>query len=202
MDAFGWKAGFRTPFIFFGLVIPALAITIAAESAHAGLILDSSLLYYSTTVPGSTTDTVGKTFGGFSVSGTIDKAFHVGWTLDVTNFSDNPGSGATTLSGMEMGPRFGVYFGKSRALELAVAWLASSNGTYAAAGGSAESWSGMGFQGELGYAPEITEIVHVGFKLVYAMNLYSKKTDSANTTSNVSYTRTDILPTLYISLRY
>lgn len=177
-------------------------ICLMATSAQAGLIIENSLLYSSSALTTSSASTSSKLFGNISVGATIPKDYQVGWNVNYLSRSDNPGSGATTLSGTEMGPRFGIFIGKQQTFSVAVVWHAIASATYTASGGSAESLSGSGFQGELGYAPQISNHLFAGFKLIYNSVSYSKKTDSSNLTSSVSYSQSGVLPVLYLSWRF
>lgn len=174
----------------------------SATPACAGLIIENNALYYSSGLNSGVDGLSSKLFGSISVGASMAPRFQVGWNINYVNRSDNPGTGAVTLTGTEMGPRFGVFLGKSQSFGLAVAWHAIASATYTPNGAPAESWQGSGFQGELGYAPQITNHLFAGFKLIYDSVTYSKKTDANNLTSSVSYTQSGIIPALYLSWRF
>lgn len=175
--------------------------TIGMSSAHAGLIIDSNLAYYNTALNTTGSATSTRMMGNISMGATFSTLYEVGWSVNYINRMDNSGSGATTLNGTEMGPRFGLLFGRNQMFNVAVTWLALANSTYMPAGGSALALQGMGYEVEAGAALPLSRHVLLGMKLIYDAETYSKATDSANTTSNVSYASSAFMPALYLSWR-
>lgn len=179
----------------------AWGFTLGITSAHAGLIVDSNLAYYSTSLATGSSASSSRLLGNISMGATFSTWYEVGWSVNLIDRSDNAGAGATTLSGSEMGPRLGVLFGNNQMFNLAVTWLALANGTYTPAGGSALSLQGMGYELEAGAALPLSKHFMLGLKLIYDAESYTKATASNNTTSNVSYSSSAFMPALYLSCR-
>ena len=186
------------------IVLAAVACSqLHVGRAHAELILDSSLSYISDSMKSTTTDSSSKMLGSLAMGATFSKGLSVGWNFGYATFSNVQADSTTKkLGGTLMGPRFGYFFGKGEDLSVAFTWLAIANGTYSATGSSDEKWQGSGYQFELGYAPLALKSARVGVKIIYTALSYSSKTDSANTTSTVSYSAGGITPALAVSMRF
>lgn len=191
--ALSWIALFGAFFIW--------GFTLGIRSARAGLVVDSNLAYYTSALNTGTDATSSRMLGNISVGATFSTRFEVGWSVNYIDRSDNAGLGATTLAGTEMGPRFGMFFGPNDIFNVAFTWLALADATYTPAGSSAYSLQGMGYEAEIGAALPLTRHFRLGMKVLYDAESYSKSTNAANTTSEVSYASSALMPALYLSWR-
>ncbi len=192
--AAGWSALFGL-FFFWGFVV-------GISSARAGLIIEDNLLYFNSSLAASGSSSTSRLLGNIAVGATIPAEYQIGWSVNYISRSDGSGGGTSTLSGTEMGPRFGIFLGKQQWFSLAVVWHPLAKATYTPAGGTAQSLSGTGYEAELGFAPQVGKHLFAGMKLVYDHASYSQSTDASSVTSNVSYSLSSFLPTLYLSWRF
>jgi hypothetical protein len=171
-------------------------------AAHAGLIIENNLAYMSSALTTGSSDSSTKYLGSLAFGATVPSSFQVGWNINLVSHADSTSLGSTSLSGTEMGPRFGWFIGKNQWFSLAASYHPLVSATYTPAGGSAEKWSGSGYELEAGFAPQVGKHLYAGIKILYDHAGYSSRTDSANATSDISYSYNSILPALYLSWRF
>ena len=181
----------------------SLVMLVSAPDAHAGLIIDNNLSYSNASVKSSDTDSSTQIMAVTSVGASFTNNLQVGWSFGY--LSSSMGQGASTtkgLSGTVMGPRFGLFIGKSKNWNLAATWIATGSATYTSTGSTEEKWSGSGYCFEAGYGPEVAKNTTVGIKALYTAVNFSSSTNTSNTTSTVSYTFGGLTPALYLSFRF
>ena len=184
-------------------IVAGLAMLASAPLAHAGLIIDSNLSYANTSVKSSDTDSSTQIMVVTAIGASFTNNLQVGWSFGYLNSSMGQGASTTkSLSGTLMGPRFGLFIGKSQNWSLAATWLALANSTYTATGATEEKWQGSGYCFEAGYGPEVAKNTTVGIKILYTAVSFSSSTNTSNTTSSVSYSFGGMTPALYLSFRF
>ncbi len=106
--------------------------------------------------------------------------------------------GTAKISGLEMGPRLGVFLDKSRWWAFTATYLPVHSATYTSDTGTVSKLTGSGYEFELCFAPQVFKNLSPGVSLLYHLGSYSSSTDSSNTTSNVSYSRSGFTPSVYL----
>jgi hypothetical protein len=182
-----------------GLILGSLLIS---TPAFADLLFDQELIYFNSALTGSSTDSSALFLGSFSVGATFYKDMVIGWTVNSMSRSSASGGATSSLSGIEMGPRIGVFINKAQTMDLTFTYLPLVNMTHTASDGTTGAWQGTGIQAELGFMPQITNSLFAGFKLMYHSMSFSKSTNSANLTSEVSYSQSNIIPVIAMSWRF
>jgi hypothetical protein len=181
----------------------SILFLLSALPAQAGLLLDQNLFYYTNAMNTSATESYQHYHVSMSVSASIPKDYFLGWKS--TFFSDTQQGSAGTMkvaSGLEMGPRAGMYFTKSHWTSVAVTYLPIHKATYTSDTGTVSTLSGSGFEFELAFHPDVTTVLCPGFSLLYHLGSYSSSTSSTNTISDVSYTRNGFYPSIYLHWKF
>ncbi len=132
------------------------------------------------------------------IGASIPKLWFIGWKSTLFADSTKDSAGEAKVSGLEMGPRAGVFLGKSRWWSFTTTYLPVHTAKHTSSAGVESKLSGSGFEFELTFAPEVFKNLSPGVSLLYHLGSYSSSTDSANTTSNVSYSRSGITPSIYL----
>lgn len=171
------------------------------KPCSAGLLIDNSFIYYSNSFKSTALATHSRIFDNVFIGATFGKPFFIGWNLNYLSSSDVSPSGTQKLSGLEMGPKLGLFLGKARVFNFALGIHPLVTLTHTPESGSVEKLRGTGVSAELGFTPQIAKGIWAGLKLLYRMTSIGERIDANNVTSNVSYSRTEILPTLYLSFR-
>ena len=133
---------------------------------------------------------------------TFGNGYFIGWNINYVTRANAINGTTTDLSGYEMGPKIGMFVNKSETLSLALGINPLVKASATLADGSSESWSGFGFQGEIGYAPQISKHTWIGIKLIVDDASFSSSTSSSNATSSIGYSSFTVVPTIYISWRF
>jgi hypothetical protein len=181
-------------------LIPALLISFFffAPSARAGLIIDNHLFYASSAMKTTDNETNSRYTTSVFIGASIPKLWFIGWKSTLFADSTKDSAGEAKVSGLEMGPRAGVFLGKSRWWSFTTTYLPVHTAKHTSSAGVESKLSGSGFEFELTFAPEVFKNLSPGVSLLYHLGSYSSSTDSANTTSNVSYSRSGITPSIYL----
>jgi hypothetical protein len=178
------------------------AALLLPHQAVAGLILDNHLFYFTNSLKAGNTDSYQQYHASISIGASIPKIYFLGWKSTYFSESQAGTAGTMTASGLEMGPRLGVFIGKARNFSFSTTYLPVNTASYTSAGGVSAKLSGTAFQFELCFAPEISKYLSPGFSLLYHLGSYSSSTDSGNTTSTVSYSRNGFRPSVYLHWKF
>lgn len=173
-------------------------ILILGSTAQAGLYFDQSLGYYTNSISTSGSDSMSHYHASFALSSRMSKDFFLGWKTTYYNESQASATGTAKMNGLELGPRLGMFFGKSHWMSFNIAYLPLHSATYTSATGVASKMSGSGYDFELAFHPDAFRSLSPGFSLMYHMGTYSSSTDASNLTTTVSYKRNGFYPSLYL----
>ena len=184
------------------LATGACMAALTSSTAHAGLILDSNLLYRNSSTKTTTTEST----SNYSVSGfigaSIPKAYFIGWKTTLFKDTLTTANGSPAIHGLEMGPRLGVFFGKEHWTSLSATYLPVHSGTYVNSAGNSYSLTGTGYELEFTFAPLVFANLSPGFSLLYHLGSYSSQTDPSNNTTQVSYTRNGFYPSFFLHFEF
>ncbi len=173
--------------------------------ASAGISVGLSGLYISDEFTTATTASNSKTLINGNLLFSIDnkERFYTGFHAHQMTFEETSVSGSTTtknsLTSLDMGPYVLAYIDRKKIFSLGLGYNLLVNGTYTH-GTVNETLTGTSLMGSLSASPEIGKELYLGFDLNYIKVDYVKSTVSS-TTSDVSYSRTFILPTISILWR-
>ncbi len=187
--------------------LPTLALiaALACPSASAVMpVFDINLFYFTDTMAYSSSPAYKRTFYDLMVGFPVTKkrSFIVGWNYDSLSFSDDDGTGPTTLAVTDMGPKFVYYINKDRTWVLGFTYNLITKGTYSPNGGTATELRGSSMRFEAGYTPMMWENVFIGAKLVYYKATFAEEITNNTTLEQVSYGRTAIYPAFAITVRW
>lgn len=171
------------------------------QRAEAGLVFDQSGIYFLSSLDATAASSGGLLFGHAMLGATIPKIWFIGWSVNYFTRTVEFSGASDSLNVLELGPKFGLYIGKSRAWSLAATINPFVNATYTPSGGSAQSLGGLSFSGELSFAPQVAKNLYAGFKVIYHYSSYSESTVGSTTTS-VSYSLSTLLPMIHLSWRF
>ena len=169
-----------------------------AYPTQAGLIFDNHLFYSNVGTKTTHTESQSRYGVSFFLGASIPKLYFIGWKTTVFSDSMVDSVGTAKTSGLEMGPRFGIFFDKSRWWALTATYLPVHSATYTSDTGTVSKLTGSGYELELCFAPQVFKNLSPGVSLLYHLGSYSSSTDAANTTSTVSYSRTGFTPSVYL----
>jgi hypothetical protein len=175
---------------------------LAPSSASAGLFIEESFFHDLNSVTSSGADAYSRIFNSLFAGSTFGKSFFLGWNVNYSTRKNELNGSTSQLSGLEMGPRVGMFVNKSETLSIAVGVNPLVKATSTLTSGAVETWNGLGLQGEVTYAAPVKGSLWIGLKLVYNSVSYSQRTDASNVTSAISYTSSTIIPAAYFSFRF
>lgn len=189
----------------FSTLVALLFGLLSAPQARAIMpVFDINVFYLTDAMTHSTESAFARTFYdimvGFPV--TRKKSFIVGWNYSIMSYSDDTGSGATTLSISDMGPKFAWYFDKERTWVIAGTYNLITKGTYGPAGGTSTELRGTSLRVEAGYTPQMWTNVFIGAKLIYYKATFNEEITANTALEQVSYGRTSIYPALSMTIRW
>lgn len=188
--------------------LPTFALTAAllcSRPAQAVMpVFDINLFYFSDTMAYSQSPQYGRTFYDFMVGFPVTKkkSFIVGWNYDGMSFTDNDGTGATTLTITDMGPKFVYYVDKDRTWVLGFTYNLITKGAYTPNGGTQTELRGSSMRFEAGYTPMMWENVFIGAKIVYYKATFAEEITNETSLEQVSYGRTAIYPAFALTVRW
>jgi hypothetical protein len=186
----------------FGLVASVLGVGTGATLAQAGFMLENSFFYDMNGITSTTTDSHSRAFESLFIGSSFGKGFFIGWNTNYSTRSQTLGTSGSTLTGIEMGPKIGSFIDAAGNFLIAFGINPLVRSTYTPVGGSPETWSGIGYQGELAYSSSIGSHSWIGIKVVYDSIMFSGKTNSSNLNSVINYSSPTISPSFYYSLRF
>lgn len=131
----------------------------------------------------------------------LDRAdrFMLGWSMIGGTFSDTVSGTATTVTTSDNGPTILWNMTKSKIWTLSYTYGMSSKSSYTS-GATTEAWEGTSSLIELGYAPPISETMSLGLRIGSYQTTATKKIVTT-TITDISYTRTMLVPMIYFSWR-
>ena len=163
-------------------------------------MIENSFFYHLGSVESS--DSHSRFFDSFFIGSTFGKGYFLGWNTNYSAKGAKVGAETIALTGYEMGPKFGKLLNKTQTLSIAVVLNPLVRSTATLSNGAIESWSGLGAQGEITYAPQVGKSTWFGIKIIFDYVIFNQKTDSGNTTSTMNAPSPSIMPTLYLGWRF
>lgn len=170
---------------------------------HAALFLDSNALYYSdglsTTTASSSSNIFFDGYAGFSVD--KKSRFQLGWSYGLQKLTTS-GSSTASYATTQTGPKFVFYIDKRREWSLSGTYNIISNATSTIDGGTEETWRGRSFKFDLGYTLWLSDYFGLGLRVNYLLAQYSEMLVGGTTYSTITYSRTNIYPSLYFGISF
>ncbi|MBS1983756.1 MAG: hypothetical protein JST16_06250 [Bdellovibrionales bacterium] len=174
--------------------------------ARAGFLMEGEGTYGLSKLKSSTESSATNAYGGFFAGASVGKkpAYVIGFRFNYLQqaFSSLDASSKSSFSAVEWGPQLGIVMGKSQSWYLDASYHPYVRGSVSENGTSLGNVSGWGYQASLAYAPQITESVRLGLKLVYhAANLSSLITP-ASAEEKVKFSSSEVMPVLFLSMLF
>lgn len=177
-----------------------------ADSAWAGLVLESSGIYGLSNVKLESTYASTNYFAGIFAGATMSKqpSYLIGFRVDkfAQNVSATGGTVSGNLSGLDYGAHVGIILGKAKALHIGGAYFPYITGTASENGTSLGTYYGTGYQAEVAFAPHVARSTFLGGKLAYRVLSVKRVIDSGEESQTVSYSASTLIPTIFISVRF
>lgn len=178
----------------------------AAHSARAGLVLESSGIYGLSSVKLESAYSASNYFAGLFAGATMSKApnYLIGFRVDkfAQNISATGGTATGKLSGLDYGAHVGIILGKAKALHIGGSYFPYVTGTASENGTSIGTYYGTGYQAEIAFAPHVARATFLGGKLAYRAIAVKRVISTGDESQTVSYSATNIIPTIFISIRF
>lgn len=187
---------------FKALVQASMAFLIfSSSSALAGVAVGMSGLYLSDEFVTSSTASNSKTLINGNLLFSVDnkERLYVGFHGHQLTFEEKISTTTTSLTSLDMGPYIMAYLDKRRFYYVGFGYNLLVKGTYTS-GTSNQELEGTSLMGTLGVSPEVGKNFYLGFDLNYVKTDYTKST-TGSAVSDVSYSRTFILPTVTLLWR-
>ncbi len=130
------------------------------------------------------------------------KTLFAGFHYDQISFTDQAtASSEYSLSSQDMGLMGMWIMDKAGTYSLTLGYNLIQTGSLSMTGSTDADLSGSAYWGSLGITPQLGNSIYAGIKLLYYQANYTKKT-VGSTFTDVSYSRTFMLPIFSISFRY
>ena len=171
---------------------------LALTPAQAGLIIDNHLSFLDSRSSTVSSESYSKYNLSLSVGASIPKIYFLGWKTTTHADWQKGSAGTAKITGLEMGPRFGVFLTKNKWTSFTTTYLPVYSATQTTDTGTVTKLSGSGFEFELTFAPEVFKHLSPGISLLYHLGGYSTATASGGTSSTVSYSRNLFIPSIYL----
>lgn len=178
-----------------------LSILLVASRAYAGLFGELNLFYNTDTFATDTTSTSSKTFYALDIYANLESKHYLfaGFHVDQVNLQESPSGTQTSFSSQNMGPMFLWLIDKRKTYSFAAGYNLVAKGSYNN-GTQTETLAGTGIFATIAAMPEVAENFFIGIKLNYYSLSYPKSTVDT-TTTDVSYSRTLIFPSISMAWR-
>ncbi len=163
-------------------------------------VYDLNLFYDSRALTVSSAETGTKMFIEGSALVDISKNPHmaVGWSYAMYSTSDTTTT-ATTISASDMGPKFTWFMDKKELWSLSLTYNLIGSTTYSS--GSSDTWRGTSIKADVGWGPQLGDNSFLGIKLNYYSATYTENLVGGTSYSQVSYARSFMYPSVFISYR-
>jgi hypothetical protein len=166
--------------------------------ANAGFIIDNHLSFLDSRSNTVSSESYSKYNLSLSVGASIPKIYFLGWKTTTHANWQKGSAGTAKITGLEMGPRFGVFLTKNKWASFTTTYLPVYSATQTTDSGTETKLSGSGFEFEFTFAPEVFKHLSPGISLIYHIGGYSSATNSGGTTSTVNYSRNLFIPSIYL----
>jgi hypothetical protein len=123
----------------------------------------------------------------------------VGWNYGMMSTSDSTTS-TTTLSTSDMGPRVVWVFDRQGAWSLGLTYNLIATASYSGGSGT-DTWRGTTLKADIGWSPQLSEDTYLGIRLNYYSANYTEELAGGTSYSQVSYARSFIYPSVFLSYR-
>ncbi|OQW50420.1 MAG: hypothetical protein A4S09_01105 [Proteobacteria bacterium SG_bin7] len=158
------------------------------------------MFYDSKTLKVSSAETGSKMFIEGSALVDVSKNPHmaVGWAYAIYSSTDATTS-TTTVSSSDMGPKFTWFIDKKEHWSLSLTYNLIGTGTYST--GSSDTWRGTSLKADVGWGPPLGDNSFLGIRLNYYSATYTESLAGGTSYSQVSYARSFIYPSVFVSYR-
>lgn len=177
-----------------------IIIFLKANTSSALGMLDLGGGYISDSFVSTTQNSSNKYFYNVNAFLSINKNWYAGWSYLGFNTTDKVSGTQVALSGYGSGPAVKLIFGKSKVFQLTGTYNILSKGTHTTTS-STETLDGYSYMGQLAVLPEYNDSLRIGVALTYIGCNYSTKTVS-NTQSNISYSKSWIIPSFLMQFSF
>lgn len=181
-----------------------LLFSLFGINAESAVFAEANGLYLTDTFKNSSDASYSKSFYMLDVFANLEnkKKWYAGLHVDQINFSENPTTSTSyTLTSTNLGIMFLYLLDKDGTFSVSAGYSLVANGTYQATGASELKLSGSNYWVTLGVMPQVAENLYMGLRWAYYVVSYNKST-VGSTATDVSYSRTLMMPLLGISWRY
>lgn len=168
--------------------------------SFAGVWGDLTLSYIDDGFVSEETTASNKTYFGLDIMADLDNKaqFYAGFHVHQISLTETADE-TISLTSLDMGPMFMWVIDQKRNFSVTVGYNVIATGTYSD-GSDQFELQGTGFYGAIALMPEIKDRWNVGFKLLYLSESYGRSILD-NEASDISYSRTLILPVIALSYR-
>lgn len=189
--------------MLFRAIVHAIIVTLFfySSSVFAGVAVGLSGLYLTDEFVTTSTASNSKTLINGNLLFSVDnkERLYVGFHGHQMTFEEKISTTTTSLTSLDMGPYIMGYLDKRRFYYVGFGYNLLVKGAYTS-GTSTQELEGTSLMGTLGVSPEVGKNFYLGFDLNYVKTDYTKST-SGSAVSDVSYSRTFILPTVTLLWR-
>ena len=172
-----------------------------ASVAQAGLYGTVDALYTTDAFTTTTNADHSRTYIALDLIANIDNnyKYYAGFHVHQYAFTDTMGTTKSSLSSLDMGPFLKWVIDRKRTFALSLGYNILATGSYNNGSQNAEL-SGTSILASFDITPEVSENLYIGVKFNYLAMSYAKSV-VGSASSDVSYSRTVIFPSLSISWR-
>lgn len=176
-------------------------IFVMASTAQAGLYGSVDALYLTDSFSTASTADHSRTYYALDLIANLDNknTYYAGFHVHQYAFSDTMGTTKSTLSSLDMGPFLKWVIDRKHTYALSLGYNILASGSYNN-GSSTSDLTGTSILASFDITPEVSENLFIGVKFNYYAISYNKSV-TTSTSSDVSYTRNVIFPSLSISWR-
>lgn len=155
------------------------------------------------TLVNSTTTTEQKNLYHIAGLVNVDKKgkLYFGFGYNMVGSTRVEGSTTTTYASQDMGPAFRWVIGKQRIFSIAANYNILAKAQYTTTGSTQADWSGTSYLVRGIIQVPISEQIYLGVALNYYLANYVKSV-TGSTSTDVSYSRTMLLPTITSTIRF
>lgn len=182
-----------------GLAVLFFPVFLLSENSFSA-VYDLNLFYDSRALTMSSAETNTKMFIEGSALVDVSKSPHmaVGWSYAMYSTTD-AATTSTTISASDMGPKFTWFMDKKEFWSLSLTYNLIGSATYSA--GSSDTWRGTSIKADIGWGPPLGDNSFLGIKINYYSATYTENLTGGTSYAQVSYARSFMYPSVFISYR-
>ena len=182
------------------IIMSFMGIALTATTAQAAFF-DLNAFYFQDSLDTGTETTNNRTLIDLGAGLDIDKngRFVIGWSFSIFSY-DLSDTNSTEVSTNEMGPKFGMYFGKDYNWGLFFTYNLISDASFSD-GSDNLDWRGNTYKVEFGYSAQLTDHFFLGARINYYSATYDEQFDASNNFTEVERSLSFTYPSLHMSWR-